>query len=208
MGKCCSSTCFAILTLLTIGLTLAVFIVALIAYVKFKFLNNTVFIVIIVCLCVSTLLLLFGIYASCCGKNCSKTLLSILYIIYALALGAGGVLILIYQDELGNYLEKIANNGHLTPNEREIIEDFFDCNFTNTTDNADSSDNDCVEMFKDYIDKYGLIVAIALLVLFALLMVGVVIACRLMWKKENEYEIGKNSNKLENAVNQPLTYGW
>ncbi|OHT05120.1 hypothetical protein TRFO_27306 [Tritrichomonas foetus] len=207
MGKCCSNTCFGILTLLTIGLTLALFIFATFIYAKIKTANETIFIAIVICLCVSALLFFFGIYASCCGGKCTKAILSIFYIIYAFAIGAAGVLIIVYKSRLTQIFRDAYDQGKFKQADLDAIAETFNCVFPDTESNLTNSTESCFDKFEKYVTKYGLIVGIALLCLFVLLMAGVVLSCKFLCRKD-EYEDISAPKKPDNAINTPLTYGW
>ncbi|KAK8860420.1 Leukocyte surface antigen cd53 [Tritrichomonas musculus] len=205
MGKCASGTCFTLLTLLTIGLTLALFIFATIVYAKIKTASESIFIGLIVCLCISFLLFVFGIYASCCGNNCVKGILSILYIVYALGIGAAGVVLLIYRQKLPDYFSDAYHKGSLSNSTIDTIQETFNCHFPPKATVLEDQE-DCLEKFKDYVHRYGLICGIALLALFIFLLLGVCLAIRIICKKDEDIS---NAKSRENEqINTPLTYGW
>lgn len=206
MGKCASGTIFTILTFLTIGFTFALFVFATVIYAKIKSASNEAFIIIIVCLCISFLILLFGIYASCCGNDCVKVILSILYIIYAFGIGAMGVALIIYQKKLPDYFSNAYYDGTLSNTTKDTIEEAFNCKFPPKNILLDDSTN-CLTKFEDYVHHYGLICGITLIALFILLFIGVCFAFRAICKKDNHDESNAKSREQE-TINQPLTYGW
>ncbi|OHT16921.1 Tetraspanin family protein [Tritrichomonas foetus] len=208
-AKCCTGMCFMMLTLCTLGVTLAILIFATIIYSKIRTVNETLFIVIIIALCVTALIFIFGLYASCCGKKCSKGVLSMIYLIYAIALGACGVLILIYKNKLVGMLEDVYNKGKLSSDDISSIEEFFKCSFENKTELVllNETDDGCFNKFEDYVKKYGLIIGIVLLVIFVLLMFGVIMSCRLACKKE-DISSGSKQEQNNSQITSPLTYGW
>lgn len=206
MGKCASGI-FTILTLLTIGCTFALFVFATVVFVKIKSASNEIFIVIIICLGVSFLILIFGIYASCCGNNCVKGVLSILYIIYAFAIGALGVALIIFQKKLPEYFDKAYYDGTLSNTTQDMIVEAFNCKFPPKNKRInDETPKDCLDKFKDYVHNYGLICGIALIVLFILLFIGVCFAIHVICKKDQDLSNAKS--REQEQMNQPLTYGW
>lgn len=202
MGKCALGACFTLLTIITIGATLALFIFAVIVYTKIKVVSETVFIVVIVGLCVTALLFLFGIYASFCGGNCSKNLLSILYLLFSLVIGGAGVILLIYRTKLPEYFEEyVKNQDH-----KEIIdtiENVFKCSVEETP-----GTKTCQVIFKEYCEKYGAIVGGCLLGIFAFLLFGVIIAWCLMCQQGKADTSNVQPLNTQNTLNDQLNFDW
>ncbi|OHT08688.1 hypothetical protein TRFO_04750 [Tritrichomonas foetus] len=210
--KCCTGTCFTILTIFTIGLTLGIFIFATIVYSKIRTVNDTIFIVIIIALCVTALVFIFGIYSSCCGNKCTKGILTFIYLIYALVLAALGISLLIFKNKLPGYFREAYDSGKFSKEDIATLEETFNCQFPESENgtslllnDTDTNQTDCFEMFESYVKDYGLWLGIALIILFVILFIGVVLACRLACKKDEE---STGTHPVKEQVSTPLTYGW
>lgn len=72
-------------------------ILVLIVESKIREISDTIFIICISGICAFTLLLIFAVYASCCGKRCARFLLGVLFIL--VGLGALCIAILVWVKE-------------------------------------------------------------------------------------------------------------
>lgn len=215
MGKCCSNLCFTILTLLTIGVTLGVFIVCILWCYKYGVTKieeaNIILIISVIGLCVSALIFFFGVYASFCGKKCAKSILAIIYLIYALGLCALAILIFAFKTQTLETFKKFLERK---PDELVIqLENLLKCcgydddynkTWCETEASIEVKDVRCKPIIESNY-KYAQYAAGVLIGLFILLMVGDVIAFRLICRKENDEE-RKNQNREQ--LSTPLTYGW
>lgn len=207
--RCCTATCFAVCTLLTIGLTFGVLIYATIVTAKFKEANSTLFITLCVITCFTGMIFIFGMYASCCSKNCAKSGLAAIYIIYALVLGGVAILIFIYRSSLVDSIREAYKKGDYKLDQIADIEKTFKCKFPAAEDKKTQEDEpenskDCFDKINEYVEFYGLIIGCVLLGLFLILFIASIFACKLACKK-NESSSG---SKSRDQVGTPLTYGW
>ena len=95
----------SLLTLISLGIITAIAIAATIFLYQIgdqfdtKYISNAR----IICLCVSifsAILLIFGFYASCCGKTCSNIVMGIIYLIFGLAVLAISVIVWTWHDDI------------------------------------------------------------------------------------------------------------
>lgn len=206
---CCTKTCLTTLTLCTVGMTLAFLIFSTYISSKVRAVNDTVFIVLVVATCITGLVLIFGIYASCCGSRCARGALSFIYSVYALVVLACAIIVLVFRSQFAKFLRDGYNEGRYSEKELEDIEKTFECKFpsdnsTSTLTLLEDSSESCFTKFDDFVQKFGIIIAIVLLVLFVLLFIGIVVACREACKKPET----SSGSKTKEQVSTPLTYGW
>ena len=206
--RCCTNTCLTVLTLITLGLTLGFMVFATYESSKVRKVNDTVFIILVVVTCITGIVFIFGIYASCCGSRCARGALSVIYLAYALVLLACGVIVIIYRTKFSKFLHDSYDEGKLSNSDIDNIEKTFKCEFPaeNTTNLKllESNSESCFTKFDDFCKTYGIIIGVVLIVLFILLFIGVVVACQAACKKQET----SSGSKTKEQVSTPLTYGW
>lgn len=198
---------FTILTLLTIGSTVALF--GLSTYYIYKFLDGVSdgFIAgIIVALCVSFLVFCFGIYASCKGTKCTRSVLAVIYILYAIFVGAMAIFFLAFKNKI---LTLIGDQYNKENNELvESINKAFNCNSWegNQTVNTTVSENttliSCKEKIEKFYNKTQLVIGIILIAVFLILVVGIILVFKYICCS------AEDSTSSKERLSTPLTYGW
>ena len=208
--RCCTNTCLTVLTLITLGATLGFLIFATYEASKVRKVNDTVFIILVVVTCITGMIFIFGIYASCCGNRCARGALSVIYLVYALILLACGIVVIIFRTKFSKFLRDSYDEGKFSDKDLENIEDTFSCKFPSNPENAtkltllEDNSESCFTKFDDFCKKFGIIIGIVLLVLFVLIFIGVVIACNAACRKRET----SSGSKTKEQVSTPLTYGW
>ena len=211
--QCCRSFGFTILSVLSIGaavalLSAAVYFIA----TKFKGISDSLLTIVIIALCVSVLVFLFSLYASTKDNKCVRTVLTFIYIIFALVMGAAGIFLLAFKGEL----LKIINDA-VVRNQTDVtysIETAFNCQMLTSNDTSQGGreqfyDSECEskvdEFYKSKIPPIGG----CLIADFVVLMFGVVMSFRYICRKEKlDLSPSDQSNKSREQLNSPLTYGW
>lgn len=198
---------FTLLTLLTIGVSCAVFI-AMIYYfdkIHMKSVAEDLMVGVIIGLCLSILLFIYGLYASCCGNRCHKCLLSVFYLIFTITLGAVGVALLAAKSKVKEGLAKLWQDNEKSVT--DALEEGFKCKSWN--DASIPKEQRCETVITEFYEKYGNIGGGVLIALFVVLMGGTIIAFRFVCKREPKSD--KASSTQPNGKDQfttPLTYGW
>jgi hypothetical protein len=189
---------FTALTLLTIGVSTALFISVVYYFVSLKVqdANKSIFAVLVVAMVVSFLLLVFGFWSSFRGPPCSKAVLAVIYAIYAVALLGIGVCLLAMKGQITDAVQEYFddNPGEL----RDAFQEGLNCSWNDT--NAAS----CLDKFKEIYDTFGIGIGVGLIVLAVVLLIGDGFA----WKWF--CETWRNREVLSNQTNltEPLTYSW
>ena len=206
MGRCCNNACLSMLTIFTVGLTFMFLIFATVIVSKARKINDTLFIVLVVATCIAGIVLIFAIYASCCGGRCARGALGTIYLVYAIVVLACAIIILIFRSKFSKFFRDSYDQGKYSDKDIDDIEKTFECQFPNTTNLTllDSSSESCFTKFDNFVKKFGLIIGIVLLVLFVLIFIGVVIACRTACQRRET----SSGSKTKEQVSTPLTYGW
>lgn len=197
---------FTILTLFTIGSTVALF--ALSTYYIYKVLDGVSdgFIAgVIVALCVSFLVFCFGIYASCKGTKCSRSILAIIYIIYALFIGFMAIFFLAFKNKIIELIGKEYNK-----NNNEFVESInkaFNCHswevINNTIDYLQENKTiSCKEKICEFYNKTQLVIGIILIGVFLILIFGIVLVFKYICCSNED------DSSLKEQISTPLTYGW
>ncbi|KAH0786108.1 Tetraspanin family protein [Histomonas meleagridis] len=189
---------FTILTLITIGSTIALF-AACLYFIKTKLddISQTLLIVVIVALCISILVFIFGIYASVKGKKCARSLLAIIYIFYALIVGAMAIFVLACKGVLYDAVKSQFDSGN--QDFINIIQAGFNCK---SWDNATVGNTSCKSAIETFYNSTILIIGICLGVVFFILLVGIIFVFKYVC-------CGKDDKSDDNnQISTPLTYGW
>ena len=155
-GKCCRGLFLSLLSIITCGVLFAAMIAVVIVEKKKRFdeVWRTGFIISIVICVLCGLLLLFAIYASCCGKRCAKSTLGILFLVFM-------IILIIFAVCIWALRETILKC----------------CNEPTGWDTcSDVSQKACRSVFSDFFRKFGNIVGAVLVVLAVLLLIGAIVA--------------------------------
>lgn len=206
---CCNNTCFAILSLLTVGLTFAGVILILVYVLKFKVkeYSQGFYYTSIILVCAGFILLAFAIYASFCGKKCAKTVISIIYILYALFLIGIAIVCFCLSSLIYTSLASIWKNSSETDIESaKTIEKAFKCctynisyaDITNCT-KEHSEYQTCEKAIKDKVNFPmigGIVLGLGILLLVATFC-ALCIACN-----------DKGAEASHSQFDTPLNYGW
>jgi hypothetical protein len=182
MCECFGKLFFTILTLGSIGVTTAVVVALFVVFQinRFNLISDSFNIGLIVSVCVSVVIFCFAIYASCCGKTCSRVTLGLIYLVYAAALATLAGLLFGGHDKLLDETEKLWTG---TPEERKVagdLEEAFDCKCWNASICLNQSDTPtdppCQKRIKDAVEKYWHPMAVAFVVFAVVMLVGMVVA--------------------------------
>jgi hypothetical protein len=203
MGACGIAFLFTVLTLLTIGASCALFIAAIVylAKIQIQSVSETLWVAVIIAMCASFLILCFGIYASWWGKACSRTIVLLIYIIYALVLGAIGIALLALKNTLMTEFGKLWEGEPAEA--RKKIEEFLKCKGWTSENEVTPS---CKAKVDEFYGKYGGIIGGCLLGLFVILMAGSVWGFYLTCKGGQERS--DTDTPRRNNVREPLAYSW
>lgn len=207
--KCAAPCCLGALTLVTIGATLALFLYVTIKVVELKTLSDTSVIVVVVGLCLSILLFVIGIYASCCGGKCIRSIVSILFLIYAVGLGALGIVIFAFKTKLYDGISKIMDREDVDKGVLDIEANLKCCGWeiANLTRCENSTFHVmCSEKLDKIYTKEGYILAGACLGAALVLIIGTVFAFKFLCK-EAESETETKNTYAETLVSTDR-YGW
>jgi hypothetical protein len=198
---------FTLLTLITIGASCALLIALVVLFVQLKLTaaSTGLFAGLVVAMCVSLLLLFYGFYASVYGTACHKAVLSIVYCIFALALGALGICVIVLKNTISDDLGK-----YWATHETEMaqVEKRLDCFNWTQTNSSQSGKESCKDVFDTFYNNFGKGIAAGLLVLFVILMVGDVFAWKFVCDRVNgRSRLGDGSDGSK-QLTAPLTYSW
>lgn len=116
-----------LLTLATVGLTLAMFIYGIIVVKDMKDLDDRILVAIIIALCVSALLFIFGLYASWKGGKCSRSIVSLLYLVYGIGLIALAILLFVYKDKVKTFVAGKLDTENVDHNLQEVEKELGCC---------------------------------------------------------------------------------
>ena len=175
---CLTAAVFAVLSVLTTGLTAALTISAfvLIKVKKIDILSDALHIGLILGVVAVTLAFLFSIWASCFGKRCAKGALGLIFVVFAAAFAALGIAMLLQR---GAIKERASTFWQHPEAARvyEVIEDAFNCSCFNeavhpSEETCDPGKPTCEAAIGHALDKYGVIVAGCALGVSVLMLVG------------------------------------
>jgi hypothetical protein len=201
---------FTILTLITIGASAGLLITLLVYFIKLHLneASEAVLAAIIVAMCASILLLIYGFYASLSGGPCHKAILSFVYLIFALALGAFGICILALKKQIikvvGDQWAKGTEFVHKFENQLNCTDWNSTSNTSSTSSTSTGEKQSCKQVFEDFYRTFGTGISIGLIVLFGLLMIGDVFAWKFVCDKEHK----KDEKGPSQSLTAPLTYSW
>lgn len=197
---------FTVMTLLTIGVAAVVFGFMIYYFKKMAVheASNGLYAALIIGLCVSILILIYGTYASCCGAKCHKILICILYSLFSVALLALGVYMLAAKSQLMDLLSQAwsSSEGFLA------VETELNCSGWSVATN-NTRPTKCEEVIGNYYDKYGKLGGGVFIVLGVLLFGGVILAFKIICRKNKGDERGSSQQGSDrNQFTTPLHYGW
>ena len=175
-GKCCRGLFLSLLSIITCGVLFAAMIAVVIVEKKKRFdeVWRTVFIISIVICVLCGLLLLFAIYASCCGKRCAKSTLGILFLVFMIILIIFAICIWALRETILNWVGKHYTDKELWKIVPQVV---TCCNEPTGWDTcSDVSQKACRSVFSDFLRKFGNIVGAVLVVLAVLLLIGAIVA--------------------------------
>ena len=208
--KCAAPCCLGTLTLATIGATLALFIFVTIKAIELKELSDKILIVVIAGLCVSLLLFFLGLYASCCGGKCIRSIVAILFLVYAVGLAALGIVIFAFKTNLYNAIEKVMDKEDVDQSIIDIEKQLKCCGFEDATLvrcwNSSYANVTCGSKLDAIYTKEGYILAGSCLGAALLLFIGTIFAYKFLCREvKSETE---TNNKIEETLVSTDRYGW
>ena len=182
MCSCCRSLFLTLMSLITLGVIAATLIILtiLISEQQIKEVSQTIFILFIVATVIVCLVLIFAIYASCCGGSVAKTILGIIFVILAVILLIFGIVVLAFKDNVLEYIGKLFNplspefNDHAEV--RQILARFFKCSYAGQGTIDYETEGLCTSVVPDKFEQYDLACGI-LLIIFAVLCTISAIVC-------------------------------
>jgi hypothetical protein len=196
----CGKSLFATLTLVTLGTATGLLVASLVYFIEFKVqtVSDALFIAVVIAVSVSFLLLLFGFWASIWGGRCSKSLLAIFYLVYAIALGGLGIVVLVLKNRIITQVGKVFDTNT----------DFHD-HFTSIVNCTGWSEEGttCLQKVQDFFKTFGVGVSAGLIVLFVILLVGDIFAWRVIFCSPSARE-ELSGSKPGAEVTTPLRYSW
>ena len=205
MNNCCSKFLLSILSLVTVGLITAASALALYFIDKYEIsaFDNSILIWVIVILCVSILVLIFSLVASCSESGCLGFLLGIIFLVFTAGVIACAVFILVYEDKLWETIGKAWDPTNPSVNQTiHVIEENFDCSGWDKPEI--SEERTCHTLFQEEFDKYKVWIVVGFFVAAILLGVGVVLSFCKMCHKSEYAALDRKPMQQE----QPLSYGW
>jgi hypothetical protein len=169
---------FTVFTFVTLGVASGLLIAALVFCIKFelKSISDQLFITIVISSCVSVLLLLYGVWGSIWGGKFPKTLLAFFYLIYALGLGALGIVILALRATI---IDKARDAYEAGGDFQEVLKNITGCETWN-----ESLNNSCGKLVEEFYSTFGTGVGIGLILLFLILVIGDIFAWKLVCRKK------------------------
>ena len=181
-ANCCRSLWLTLMSLITLGVTAVVLIILtiLISEQKIKEVSNTIYILFIVATVIVCLVLVFAIYASCCGGKVSKTILGIIFIVLGVILLVFGIVVLAFKEDISDFITKMFIPGteeyRDNPNARDVLARFFKCWYLGQGPVDFERTDACTTVVGDKFEQYDLACGI-LLIIFAVLMAISAIVC-------------------------------
>ena len=206
MGQCCTRFCMTLLTLSTVGLTLAIFAYGIVIAKDMKELDDRILISIIIALCVSALLFIFGLYSSWKGGKCARSITGLLFIIYGVALLGFAVLLFIYKNKVRGFIAEKLDTENIDHTLQEIEKEFGCCGLDKELDRCKESHQGTCAAKLDGILNKSMIVAGVSLGAGLLLTIATIFVMRATCKEESS---AKNESGI--TYNQSLNnenYGW
>jgi hypothetical protein len=187
MGACargCTSIFFTILTVITIGGILAILIAALILFEKYKLVeyDNRLLVFLIIALVVAILVFIFGLYVSCLQKVALRTILTIVFLVVDLAVLALAVFVFVGKDSI---ISSISGLWSLKRSSDLAIvvalqDAFTCCGWEGPGPNCTTTNPPCKEVIEPDFDKNAKVIGGALLGFGVLLLLGVILAFKLV----------------------------
>ena len=205
MSNCCTKFILSILSLITVGLITVASGLALyfIDHYKIASFDNSILIWVIVILCVSILVLIFSLVASCSESGCLGFLLGIIFLVFTAGVVACAVFILAYEDKLWETIGKAWDPTNPKVNETiQSLEDLLDCSGWDVPSKIGAET--CHNKMQTEFDHYKVWIVIGLIVAAILMTVGVVLSFLKMCHKSEYKALDKKPMQQE----QPLSYGW
>lgn len=201
---CGLSLLFTIMTLVTIGVTTAVFGIMLYYFkmIAIQEASSGLYAVLIIGLCVSLLILIYGTYASCCGGKCHKVIISLIYIIWAIVLLAVAVYVLVSKDKLLDTLGGAWDSNNET---FKHAENGLKCH---NWDKKEGELETCKVKITEIYEKYGTPAGAVLIILALLLFVGVFLAFKIICRKTADDGASSSQQGGRDQFTTPLSYGW
>ena len=170
MNRCCKlfgSLFFTVLTLASLGAMTSICVACLIIYktAKLDNISDTSFIILVISCCLCVVAFCFGIYASCCGEKCAKSVLAVFYLVFALLIIGATVFI---QTSADTVLDKLRQIWYDEDYKEEIdeVKKELQC----------SSYVSCRNKIKKMLVDYGVYIYSVMYVFAGLLILGVVLA--------------------------------
>ncbi|OHT11930.1 hypothetical protein TRFO_18396 [Tritrichomonas foetus] len=178
MGNTCKKCFLMLISLVSIGLISAILVVftILVAVKKVAEVSKTIYYCLIAATVISCLILIFAIYASCCGGKTAKCILGLIFLVFAIILLLFGVLVLAFRSKI---LDGIADIWNLTDEEdvKKIIEEYFDCcGYNSTTPDCPAGKETCGSKVEATFNKYGKIIGAVLIVFAVLLFIAAILS--------------------------------
>jgi hypothetical protein len=204
IGVCKRGFLFTLLTFLTIGISAVLFILVVYYFIDLGLqkAEPTIFGIAIAAMCASVLLLLYGLWASACGGKGVKYSLALVYLVYALGLLALGVSILALKERITDAVDDFFTREDPASQVRTTFERELGCKWAAAP--GEEAVN-CSKKVEDLYRSFGVGIAAGLIVLFAILLAGDVVAWRWLCSKwEDEEPAGAKPQ----TMTSPLTYSW
>lgn len=213
MGACsrgCTSIFLTILTVITIGGILAILVVALILFTKYHLndYDNRLVVFLIVALIVTILVFLFGLYVSCMQKVALRSILVIVFLVVDLAVLALGIFVFVGKDSIISSLAglwSLGSGGNAAV--AAGLENAFECcGWEEPNANCSSKWTSlCKDVIKPEFDKNANAIGGALLGFGVLLLLGVILAFKLVCCGKPDDEDPNQKSLAQTNYTTPLT---
>ena len=180
MCKCLGNILLTVMSCLTLGICLAASIImfVLVKTEKISEVTKSTEIILIVIIVLSAIILLFAIYASCCGRSCSRKVLGAIFIIFALVIVTMGLLMYFLTEKMLNNIYQIWEDGeHSNPEAVREIESALKCCGYNSTEGCAQGAQPCKDLLETEVYTRIYAIEIILFIILVMLIVSAVIAC-------------------------------
>lgn len=208
MCGACRGIFFTVLSLITTGAICACSILLLLYMNKHNFqdVSKVFYIIVIVASVASTVLVLYALYASICGRSSARITLGIIYLIFAGLLVLCGILMLVKQDDMLVQFQKVFDKSDKEPFKGIVayIQTEFNCIGFN-----DLLENSCKTKMKDFLSKWGKIIGFGSLALSVVLIIGAIVGFHYACCRHIDVDDDTSAKHRQlKTIEQPLTYGW
>jgi hypothetical protein len=210
-GQCCRKFYFLVLSIVGLGVVLAILIAGLVLGLKLQLFkaDGKLVIYFIVATVITVLIFLFSVWISCHPSRRARIILAIFFLVYALAIVALGVLAFLIKNSIVDDIASLWDGtDEATETAVNALEDAFKCCGWNATrENCTAKSNEsCNVSITDAIQNYWPIGAGVLLAFGVLLVIAIGVAFKLTCS-EKEKDVELKSLGAASKLTDPLDAG-